>query len=194
MKKVLLLFVFVLLIDGCKTLITSSNNRNTNWANKIELNGLYNLFKVDDNLFRSEQPNRKDMITLKNYGIKTILNLRHTKTDNCEAKNTNLEIQHITINTWTISYEDIVQSLKTINNSKKPVLIHCLHGSDRTGCIVAAYRMTNCNWTKDEAIKEFKEGGFGYHEKWFPNILELLNNINIEQLKKDVSNKKLIFQ
>lgn len=191
MKKTiafLFLIAIIFTTNGCKTLVISTDNRQSNWANKIEFKGLYNLYKVDDNLYRSEQPNKNNMSVLSNFGIKTVINLRHTKTDNCEVKNTNLEIKHIAINTWTISYDDVVQSLKAINSSKKPVLIHCLHGSDRTGCIVAAYRMSNCNWTKDEAIKEFKEGGFGYHEKWFPNILKLLNTIDIEKIKKDVNN------
>ena len=179
-------FVFVLLISSCKTLETPNINRQTNWAEKIELNGLYNLYKIDDNLYRAEQPNTIDMTTLENYGIKTIINLRHIKNDNHEAKNTKLKLVHVRINTWTISYEEIVKSLKAINISQKPALIHCLHGSDRTGCIIAAYRMINCGWTKEDAIKEFLEGGFGFHENWFPNILKLLKSIDIEKLKQDI--------
>ena len=187
---IFLLLIFIILINACKTSVVSTNNRQLNWAVKIENNQLNNLYKVDENLYRSEQPSRKDMKYLENLGIKTIINLRDTKTDNYEAKHTTLELIQVPINTWTISYDDVVESMKAINKSKKPVLIHCLHGSDRTGCIAAIYRMTNCGWTKEEAIKEFKDGGFGYHEKWFPNILELLNSIDIEKLEKDILNNK----
>jgi tyrosine-protein phosphatase SIW14 len=79
--------------------------------------------------------------------------------------------------------------LKVIIKSEKPVLLHCKHGSDRTGCIVAAYRMAISGWTKEEAIREFREGGFGYHENWYPNILRLINSMDIEQLKKDINKK-----
>jgi protein tyrosine/serine phosphatase len=186
MKNIfLILFVFLLLINGCKT-IESSIVRQTNWAKKIQLDGLYNLYKIDNDLYRAEQPDMVNMSTLENYGIKTIINLRHIKNDNHESKNTKLDLIHVRINTWTISYDEIVKSLKAINKAKKPVLIHCLHGSDRTGCIVAAYRMANNEWTKDDAINEFLNGGFGYHQGWFPNILKLLKSINIEQLKKDI--------
>lgn len=186
MKKYLI-YTLLILITGCKTTNIIINNNLPDWANKIETKELNNLYKIDDNLYRSEQPDRKGMKYLESVGIKTIINLRDKKTDNHEAKHTKLELKHIPINTWTISYEDIVNSMKAINSSNKPVLIHCLHGSDRTGCIAAVYRMTNCGWTKEEAIKEFLEGGFGYHEKWFPNILELLNGIDIEKLKEDIN-------
>ncbi len=183
---ILSLCILAILINSCKTNISLNNNRQNNWAKKEELKGLYNLYKIDANLYRSEQPDKVDMTTLKQYGINTIINLRHTRTDKHEAKNVKLNLVHIPINTWTISYDEIVNSIVAINIAKKPVLIHCLHGSDRTGCIAAAYRMTNCGWTKEEAIKEFLEGGFGYHEKWFPNILELINSIDVEKLKQDI--------
>jgi protein-tyrosine phosphatase len=77
-----------------------------------------------------------------------------------------------------------------LENSKKPALVHCLHGSDRTGAVVAAYRMTYENWSKEDAIAEFKEERFGYHEKWFPTILEVLQSIDIDSLKSDVNRNK----
>jgi len=40
-------------------------------------------------------------------------------------------------------------------------------------------------------MKEFREGGYGFHEKWFKNILRLIENINEEQLRKDVENAKI---
>jgi tyrosine-protein phosphatase SIW14 len=66
------------------------------------------------------------------------------------------------------------------------LLLHCKQGSDRTGYIVAAYRMAVMNWTKEEAIREFKKGGYGYHEAAFPNIVRLLEALDIERLKLDI--------
>jgi len=51
---------------------------------------------------------------------------------------------------------------------------------------MAAYRIIKCGWTKEEAIKELREGGFGYHEKAYPNIIRLVNSLDIEKLKKDI--------
>ncbi len=182
----LITIFFLALISGCKTPNSALVTREAIWAKKISLKGYDNLYKIDDALYRSEQPNSIDMAVLDSIGVKAIVNLRWIKTDNYEAKNTSLKLIHVPINTWTISYENVVMAMKAIMNEKEQVLVHCKHGSDRTGCIVAVYRMLKCNWSKEQAIREFREGGYGFHEKCFPNILRLLNEINIEQLKKDI--------
>ena len=66
------------------------------------------------------------------------------------------------------------------------MLVHCKHGSDRTGCVVAAYRMVFNNWSKEDAIQEFKDEKFGYHENMFPNLVNLLESIDVESLKTEV--------
>ena len=161
-------------------------NRPTTWAQKVQNTSLQNLYKVDDNLFRSEQPNKIGMKELQDLGVKTILNVRNLRNDNCEGKSTDLILRKKRINTWTIKYDEVVSALKIIQESPKPVLIHCKHGSDRTGCVVAAYRMSFQNWTKEDAIYEFKSGGYGYHEDAFKNVLLLLESIDVEKLKNDL--------
>jgi len=157
-----------------------------NAAYKLKLIGFTNLFKVDDGLYRCEQPNRKGFDLIDSIGIKTVINLRQRKTDNHKIKKTGLILVNVPMNAWTISYKDIIAGMRAIKNAKKPVLIHCKHGADRTGCMVAIYRIVKCGWTREDAIKEFRYGGFHYHEKSFPNILRLLETIDIEQLKKDI--------
>ena len=161
-------------------------NRPTTWAQKIQSSSFQNLYKVDENLFRSEQPTKMGMKELQGLGVKTILNVRNLSNDNCEGKSTNLILRKKRINTWTIKYDEVVSALKIIQESPKPVLIHCKHGSDRTGCVVAAYRMSFQNWTKEDAIYEFKSGGYGYHEDAFKNVLLLLESIDVEKLKNDL--------
>jgi tyrosine-protein phosphatase SIW14 len=155
-------------------------------SSKLESANFKNLHKIDQNFYRSEQPSQKGMQELERLGISTVLNLRNVRNDNCEVRKTNLNLAHYPINTWKMNYHDIVNALKIIENSKKPVLVHCLHGSDRTGVIVAAYRMAVDGWSREEAIAEFKLAQFGYHEKWFPSILNLLIELDIEKLKKDI--------
>ena len=43
-----------------------------------------------------------------------------------------------------------------------PVLVHCKHGADRTGCIVALYRIVFQSWSKEAAIDEMHNGGYGF--------------------------------
>jgi protein tyrosine/serine phosphatase len=158
----------------------------------MEIKPFYNLYRVDEFVFRSEQPTQRGMYVLDSLGYKSILNLRNLKSDRFKARNTRLGLYHKRINTWTISYDEMVIGVKELILAPKPILVHCKHGSDRTGCILAAYRIVQHGWTKEEAIKEFREGGYGFHEKWFKNIIRLLEKINEEQLRKDVEKAKLM--
>lgn len=161
-------------------------NKDEGSAQKIELRGFKNLYKINDSLYRSEQPTQAGMKQLENLGIKTVLNFRNHHNDKDEVAHTDLIIERIALNTNKIVYADIVQTLKIIQQSKKPILIHCLHGADRTGCMIAAYRLVYNNYTKEQAIAELMSSEFGYHQKWFPNIIELLKGLDVQQLKKDV--------
>jgi tyrosine-protein phosphatase SIW14 len=154
------------------------------FSQKIENKEFTNLHKVDNNLYRSEQPSKVGMIELQNLGIRTILDIRRFHGD--KTKQTTLILEDYPMKTGNITYNDIVKALRIIRDSNKPVLIHCLHGSDRTGCIVAVYRMVYDGWTKEESIKEFLNPVFGYHKTMYPNILSTLEFLDVKLLKKDL--------
>ena len=145
-----------------------------------------NLHKVSKTLYRSAQPDKSEMIHLERKGIKTIINLRNRLNDNNEIRGTDLKTVWIRMRAGKIDYEDMVVSMKTFNEVEKPALVHCRRGSDRTGCFVACYRMIFEGLSKEEAIKELLNERYGYAVKLFPNILKFIDNLDVEQLKKDV--------
>lgn len=65
-----------------------------------------------------------------------------------------------------------VEKFFSIVNSptRRPVFVHCKHGSDRTGMMIAFYRMTNDGWSVEEAYAEMESLGFHkmfvYHYKF----------------------------
>lgn len=179
------LYLLLLLVLVYTNTDAQTATRPANWAQKIEAINLHNLHKVDDNVYRAEQPNEQAMKELSKLGIKTILNLRYFKKDK-QVPEANLTLVHYKIRPGSISYTDIVTALKEINKAPKPVLVHCKYGADRTGCIIAAYNIVKHNYSKEQAIDELKNGGYNYHAKAYPNIINLLNSLDIEKLKKDV--------
>ena len=60
----------------------------------------------------------------------------------------------------------------------QPVYVHCLYGSDRTGAMVALYRMALQQWSAKAAIEEMKNGGFGFHMV-FANLITYLKEVNV---------------
>jgi protein tyrosine/serine phosphatase len=66
------------------------------------------------------------------------------------------------------------------DSSNWPVFIHCERGRDRTGTVVACYRMTTDHWdnkralaeAEDHGLSRFERGmrGFILHYKAMPNV------------------------
>jgi protein tyrosine/serine phosphatase len=150
----------------------------------LDLAGVPNLFKVSDRLYRSAQPTAAGMRHLKKFGIETIVNLRSFHSDRDEIGNTGLAYEHIYMKAWHPEEEDIVRFLQIVTNLKRtPVLVHCQHGADRTGTMVASYRIVVQGWTKEEAIREMVSGGYGFHGIW-QDLLQWINRVNIDEIKR----------
>jgi tyrosine-protein phosphatase SIW14 len=145
-----------------------------------------NFHKVNGEIYRSSQPNKQNFHAFSDIGILSVLNLRHTATDNREAKGTQIKLYHVSINTWTIEEKHLVEALKIMAKAPKPLVIHCLHGSDRTGAVIAAYRVIYENWTKKQAIEELQKKEYGYHEKIFPIIKIIIESLEVERLRKEL--------
>ena len=85
---------------------------------------------------------------------------------------------------WDADEDEIVKSLRIVTDkTKAPVFAHCQHGADRTGTMVATYRIVVQGWTREEAIREMRQGPFGFHEIWtgLPGFLKALD---VEKLRR----------
>ena len=167
--------------------------RPLNWAhavNTAELTsaGLPNLFQVSPVLYRSAQPSVAGLIAL-NQGthIKTVVNLRNNEGDGALVLPTGVRYEQIPFNTWHVKENDVVQFLKIVRNpSNQPVLLHCKHGSDRTGMMTAIYRIVEQGWSKEDAIAEMTQGGFGYHPIW-SNLIRYIERMDVADIKRKVA-------
>ncbi len=160
------------------------------WATKVTSTQLKNLYKLNDSMYRCEQPNSKEMRQLEQLGIRSILNLRESHTDNSEAKGTSLKLYHYRWAASKISEDDLMRAMRTIKFAPKPIVVHCWHGSDRTGAVAAAYRICFMNWNVESAIKELKDGPYGHHESIYPNIERLFRKIDWEVFKQKLDQYK----
>jgi protein tyrosine phosphatase (PTP) superfamily phosphohydrolase (DUF442 family) len=180
---VLCIVALVALYTPCGAEIPPSN-RPAHWAAPIRLEGVPNLHKVSDALFRSAQPSAEGMRNLKAMGIETIVNLRSFHSDRDKIKETGLAYEHIYMKAWHPEEEDAVRFLQIVTNPRRtPVLVHCQHGADRTGAMCAIYRVAVQGWGREEALKELTEGGFGFHGIW-QDLVQWINALDMEEIKK----------
>ena len=160
--------------------------RPANWAVPIEKPGLANLHRVSPDLYRGAQPTAEGMRELKKMGVKTVLNLRALHSDRDELGDTELAYEHIDMKPWHAESEDVIKFLKIASDkAKTPVFVHCQHGADRTGTMCAIYRVVVQGWSKDDAIREMKEGGYGHHTL-FKNLPKFIENLDVEKLRQQI--------
>ena len=85
----------------------------------------------------------------------------------------------------SVDEEQLITALRIIKNRKSPIVIHCHHGSDRTGVVCALYRIIFQNVSKEDAIREMTDGGFGFH-RIYKNIIRRIREADIERIKREV--------
>lgn len=119
------------------------------------------------------------MAALQSLGIRTVVSLRSFNDDKKVFAGTDMRLVRVPINTWSIDDPKVLRALVAIREAERhgPVLIHCMHGADRTGVVAAVYRMAVQDWDKSSARHEMLRGGYGYHTLWrnIPRYLERLD-------------------
>ena len=80
-----------------------------------------------------------------------------------------------------------MQTIQTAKQHNQKVLVHCYHGSDRTGATIAMYRIIFENWSIEDAAKEMKQGGYGFHIIW-KNIDQLFSPENVKWIQQQLLN------
>jgi uncharacterized protein (TIGR01244 family) len=131
---------------------------------------LPNFHQVNEHLYRGAQPASGGLKKLSELGIKTIINLRgadeHTQAEQDEATAAGLQYFGVPMAALGRPTEEQVAHVLAIIDDQQnwPVFIHCKRGSDRTGTIIAAYRISHDDWTADHAIAEAKHYGMSWME------------------------------
>lgn len=132
---------------------------------KIKYKELPNFHRVNGHIYRGGQPAKGGIKRLSELGIKTIINLRResgdTRDEEQEAAAAGMKYFHISMSSLgRPSDEQVSLSLEIIDRAEnQPVFIHCQRGSDRTGTIIAAYRISREGWSAKEALDEAKRNG-----------------------------------
>lgn len=160
--------------------------RPAEWAVPLEIKGLSNLHQVTPMIYRSAQPDKNSGSVISELGIKTVLSFRKRDKDEPLHSTPGVTFKRYPLYTWDIEEEDILAVLRIMNDpANQPILVHCTHGADRTGLMMASYRMIIQGWTKEAAIAEMKKGEYEYHVIW-KNIERRIHKMDIAKMRAEL--------
>jgi protein tyrosine/serine phosphatase len=140
-----------------------------------------NFHKVDDSLYRGAELHSGQVKHLKKFGIKTIINLKDenddsSKIEELEARKLGMNYINIPLDSSKNPSPEAVQLFKSIMDNYKlaPCYVHCKHGKDRTGIMVALYRVWKHGWDYDLALSDMHQKG--YQQIYRPHLNKFLEN------------------
>jgi protein tyrosine phosphatase (PTP) superfamily phosphohydrolase (DUF442 family) len=131
---------------------------------KADAPPLANLGQLSPTLERGAQPTQAGFTELRKQGIDTVINLRpEANWEGPIVKGLGMNYLYMPLPAvGAPTNEQAMQFLRAVTDpANGKVYFHCLHGSDRTGAMAAAYRIAVDHVPVDKAIEEM--GQYGFH-------------------------------
>ena len=139
---------------------------NSSTARMSEVPGvsIENFAKVNDHYYRGSQPDQAQFAQLKEFGIKTVIDLRedYKKAEETWVRDLGMNFFRIPLKTRVAATEEQTNYFLGLVNDPAnwPVYVHCKGGRHRTGAMTGVYRITHDGWTADQAWQEMKAYDF----------------------------------
>ena len=125
---------------------------------------LPNFGEATTTLYRGGQPSKRGFRILANMGINIVVDLRGSR-DSERKIVTHLGMQYVAL-PWHCSFpkDKVFAQFLTLlrDNPGKKVFVHCRLGDDRTGMMIASYRMAQQSWSPERAEREMEKFGFSF--------------------------------
>ncbi len=153
-------------------------------AGTTGLPGVANFHQVDQNFYRGAQPSDEGLKNLASLGVKTIIDLRHGEdhagTEQKAAERLGLRYINVPMEGLAAPTDRQISGLMAVLNAAErgPVFVHCREGKDRTGAVVACYRIAHDHWSNDQALDEAKS--YGMHSTQHPRQDYILHFSGVE--------------
>lgn len=160
--------------------------RPADWAVAVAGTSVPNLYRIEDGLFRGAQPSPTGFRELAALGVRNVLDLAGGSGDVRFVSDGSVKLFHVPMSAWGLRNDLVVKALRIMTEPEnRPLMIHCAHGADRTGALVALYRVVVQGWTKEQAVREMNEGGY-HHNGLFRNLDHYVMNVNVDALRQEL--------
>jgi tyrosine-protein phosphatase SIW14 len=149
--------------------------------------GIHNFYQVDSNVYRGAQPTRAGFRYLAKLGVKTVIDLRGWDDRAAQEKQvvTSLGMTYINVPMRGLTPPTTVQITKILalleDTKSGAVFVHCKRGADRTGAVIAAYRIDHDQWDNARALQEAMSCGMSFFEYPRQNFIRQFAPLNVKQ-------------
>jgi uncharacterized protein (TIGR01244 family) len=144
------------------------------WAGPPDLldaPGVHNFHQVDAHLYRGAQPTYSGFKSLAKLGVRTVIDLRGGRemggNEQKIVEAAGMHYVHVPLAGLSAPSDQQVATVFAIVNdpSAWPVFVHCKRGADRTGTVIACYRIAHDHWDNEKALREAKLHGMSRVER-----------------------------
>ncbi len=141
------------------------------WAADATPPGIPNFHRVNENLSRGGQPTRQAWSALAALGVKTVIDLRQegehsTRAEESAVRAAGMRYINVPLGRLGAPPAKKVAQILALLDAAPPehIFVHCLRGSDRTGTVIACYRIAHDHWENRWALEEAKAFGMSWLE------------------------------
>ena len=129
-----------------------------------------NFGQMDDRFYRGARPKDRDLKTLADMGVKTIIDLTDNSREYEQPAVEAVGLRYINIPMEDKSsprMDQINEFMKVVNDPETgKFFVHCAGGRHRTGVVGAVYRFNHNGWNLDQALAEMDHyefnSGYGH--------------------------------
>src|SRR5262245_9585355 len=176
--------VLVLFLSAAAASAAGPAERPAEWAIAVDGTSVQNLYKIEDGLYRGAQPTSDGFRELTALGVKTVLRVSGGAGDDALIPKDSLKLFHVPMHAWSLRDDRVLEALRVMTDpANRPLIIHCQHGADRTGALVALYRVVVQGWTKEKAVEEMTQGGYHHNSLW-RNPDQYVMKADVEALRR----------
>jgi tyrosine-protein phosphatase SIW14 len=133
--------------------------------------GVPNFHIVNERVYRGAQPSDQGIQALAKMGVKTVIDLREADGGMLAEKQmveaAGMKFVNVPMHGMEKPHPADVARVLSVFNDKDagPVFVHCKRGADRTGTVVACYRISHDHWDNAKALSEAKSFGMAWVQK-----------------------------
>jgi protein tyrosine/serine phosphatase len=135
--------------------------------------GIKNFAQVDPHVYRGAQPSEDGFKYLAQIGVKTVIDLRAAdqRSDSEETMVTAAGMKYVNVPMSGLAAPtetEIGSILGILEGENGSVFVHCKRGADRTGVVIASYRIDRDGWDNVRALSEARARGMASFQ--FPRM------------------------